>query len=163
MNSQRHIDKHKCKSNRDKTEDKQPSKLKKFMRKTLPVAEAALSVALITGAVSGCEKSYGRQSCGDAYEDIVRDLPMNEGDEVSVGNITVRLSEITDSEIRYDFLCGGEVIASNSRSRDFFYDPETTVALQTDFEGFTVLILQENADFENKKVDLTIIVAPTAD
>ena len=85
---------------------------------------------------------------------------MNEGDEVTVGNITVRLAEINDSEIKYDFLCAGEVIGSNSRSRDFFYDPEATVALQTDFEGFTVLILHENADFENKKVDLTIIVSP---
>ena len=155
------MDKHKCKSNRDSTREKQPSKVKRFMRKTLPVAEAALSVALLTGAVSGCERSYGRQGCGDAYEDFVQDLPMNEGDTVSVGNITVRLTEITDSEIKYDFLCGGEVIASNSRSRDCFYDPEATVALQTDFEGFTVLILQDNADFENKKVDLTIIVAPT--
>ena len=77
-----------------------------------------------------------------------------------MGNITVRLAEINDSEIKYDFLCAGEVIGSNSRSRDFFYDPEATVALQTDFEGFTVLILHENADFENKKVDLTIIVSP---
>ncbi len=156
------MDKHKCKSSSDETREK-PSKIQKFMRKTLPIAEAALSVALIAGAVSGCEKSYGRQGCGDVYEDFVQDRPTTEGDEVSVGNITVRLTEITDTEIKYDFLCGGEVIASNSRSRDFFYDPEATVALQTDFEGFTVLILQDNADFENKSVDLTIIVSPTVD
>ena len=51
------------------------SKAKRFMKKALPVAEAALSVALVSGIVSGCEKSYSRQSCADVYEDFVSDRP----------------------------------------------------------------------------------------
>ena len=98
MNSQKQIEKH------NKNIPKKPSKVKRFMKKALPIAEAALSVALVSGIVSGCERSYSRQSCADVYEDLVRDRPTNEGDEITVGGITVRLTEMTDTEIKYDFL-----------------------------------------------------------
>jgi len=161
MNSQKQTDKHIPKSRSDKNE--KHSKLKRLMKKTLPVAEAALSIGLVAGIAAGCERSYSRQGCGEAYEDFVQDRPMSEGDEVTVGNVTVRVTEINEREVRYDFLCGGEVIGSNSRTRDYFHDPEATVALQTDFEGFTILILHEDADFANKRLNLTVILSPVAD
>ena len=143
-----------------------PQKFKTLLKKALPLAEAALMINL--AALPSCQRTEKQQGCA-AYTEHVYSKILNEGEDATIGNITVNLSRINEAGIHYDFFCGEAKIGSDSVPSTAFSPlfPDRPYAVTTGIfypdstypeHEFSVYVSHKEVDFDRKYVDVYISV-----